>query len=314
MKNNSLNWVLTVALAFAATACGSTSEGAGATGGAGGAAGAGGTRSSAPETMGFVLADFGFLYPNDDFDVEGVPGFDLDSTDGGGTEPGTCSHDDFNAPDGTPGVDYGLWSFLSAFEPLGQGQLVDSVVSSAVKNGEMSIVMELGGVDDLVNDDEVTVQIFSTQDSPLVGTDGQVLPNGTLAVHPDAKFHSTIATGEIKDGVLEAGPFDVSLKFFIQIVDANMLLTDNYIRLTLGNGTASGVLSGHWTVAQIDEIIGTPTSENGPSPDVGAAGFNHTEFLAAMEAADAGYDDTTGECTSFTTVFRLDAVSAFLTD
>jgi hypothetical protein len=320
MKNNSLNWVLTVALAFAATACGSTSEGAGATGGAGGAAGAGGTRSNPREAMGFVIADFGFLYPNtdlgtypdgenDDFDVEGVPGFDLDLTDGGGSEPGTCNHDDFNAPDGTLGVDYGLWSFLSAFGQLGQGQLVDGVVSSAVKNGEMSIVMELGGVDDLVNDDEVTVQIFSTQDSPLIGTDGEVLPNGTLAVHPDAKFHSTIATGEIKDGVLEAGPFDVSLKFFIQIVDANMLLTDNYIRLTLGNGTANGVLSGHWTVAQIDEIIGTPTTENG-----NAAGFDYPQFTEAMGAADAGYDDTTGECTSFTTVFRLDAVSAFLTD
>ena len=320
MKINSLNWVLSVALACAATACGSTSEGAGATGGTGGAAGAGGTRSNGREALGFVVADFGFLYPNtdlttypggenDDFDVEGVPGFDLDSADGGGTEPGTCSHEDFNDTDGAPGVDYGLWSFLRAFEPLGQGQLVDSVVSSAVKNGEMSIVMELGGVDDLVNDDEVTVQIFSTQDSPLVGTDGQVLPNGTLAVHPDAKFHSTIATGEIKDGVLEAGPFDVSLKFFIQIVDANMLLTDNYIRLTLGNGTASGVLSGHWTVAQIDEIIGTPTTENG-----NAAGFDYPQFTAAMGAADAGYDEATGECTSFTTVFRLDAVSAFLTD
>ena len=109
--------------------------------------------------------------------------------------------------------------------------------------------------------------------------------------------------------MLEAGPFDVSLKFFIQIVDANMLLTDNHIRLTLGDGTASGVLSGQWTVAQIDEIIGTPTTENG-----NAAGFDYPQFTAAMGAADAGYDDATGECTAFTTVFRLDAVTAFLTD
>jgi hypothetical protein len=173
----------------------------------------------------------------------------------------------------------------------------------------MSIVMELGGVDDMVNDDEVTVQIFSTQDSPLVGTDGQVLPNGTLAVHPDTAFHSTIATGEIKDGVLLAGPFDVGLKFNIQIVDSAMELTDNWIRLTLGDGTASGILSGHWSVAQLDEIIGYPTAHNGP-----AAGFDYDEFWVAMEAADSGYDDASGECTSFTTIFRLDAVTAFLTD
>jgi hypothetical protein len=270
--------------------------------------------------VGYVVSDFGFLYPdmdldkypnmeNSDFGEEGVRGFDLDGLIDGGTEPGTCLHDDFDAPDGTPGIDYGLWSFLRQFEPMRQNQLIDSVISSAVKNGEMSIVMELGGVDDLVNDDEVTVQIFSTQDSPLVGTDGQVLPNGTLAVHPDATYHSTIATGSIVDGVLVAGPFDVSLKFNIQIVDADMLLTGNWIRLTLGDGTASGILSGHWSAAQIDEIIGTPTTQNG-----NAAGFDYTEFSAAMEAADADYDEASGECTSFTTIFRLDVVTAFLTD
>jgi len=106
-----------------------------------------------------------------------------------------------------------------------------------------------------------------------------------------------------------AGPFDVSLKFFIQIVNANMLLTGSRIRLALGNDAASGVLSGHWSVDQIDEIIGYPTAHNGP-----AAGFDYDEFWVAMEAADAGYDEASGECTSFTTIFRLDAVTAFLTD
>jgi hypothetical protein len=313
MKNDSLNWVLAVALGFAATACGSTGEGAGATGGTAGTGGAGGTRGpgAVREAMGYVIADFGFLHPEmdpTDFGMEGVRGFDLDSTVSSADTP-PCAHDDFVAPDGTPGIDYGLWSFIRQFEPLHKNQLIDSVISSAVKNGEMSIVMELGGVDDMLNDDEVTVQIFSTQDEPLVGTDGEVLPNGTLAVHPDTKFHSTIATGAIEDGVLVAGPFDVGLKFFIQIVDSDMLLSDSWISLTLGNGTASGVLSGHWSVAELDEIIGTPTTENG-----NAAGFDYTQFTAAMEMADAGYDDATGECTSFTTIFRLDAVTAFLTN
>lgn len=328
MKNDSLNWVLAMALVFAATACGETSNAGSGTGGTGGSAGengTGGSAGNARDAMGYVIGDFGFLYPdmdpdtypdmeNTDFGVEGVLGFDLDGLVGGGTEPGTCLHDDFNAPDGTPGIDYGLWSFLRQYEPLRQNQLIDSVIKSAVKNGEMSIVMELGGVDDMVNDDSVTVQIFSTQDSPLVGTDGEVLPNSTLAVHPDATYHSTIATGAIKDGVLEAGPFDVSLKFFIQIVDSNMVLTDSRIRLTLDNGTASGVLSANWSVTQIHDIIGKPTSDNGPSPDIGAAGFNYTEFLEAMEAADAGYDAESGTCTAFTTIFRLGAVTAFLTD
>jgi hypothetical protein len=327
MKIDSLNWVLAMSLAFAATACGGTSDAGSGTGGSAGNRGTGGSggTGNARDAMGYVIGDFGFLYPdmdpetypdmeNTDFGEEGVRGFDLDGLVGGGTEPGTCLHEDFDAPDGTPGIDYGLWSFIRQYEPLRQGQLIDSVIKSAVKNGEMSIVMELGGVDDMVNDDNVTVQIFSTQDSPLVGTDGEVLPNSTLAVHPDTKYHSTIATGSIKDGVLEAGPFDASLKFFIQIVDSDMLLNDSRIRLTHGDGTASGILSGHWSVTQIHDIIGKPTSDNGPSPDIGAAGFNYTEFLEAMEAADADYDQESGTCTVFTTIFRLDAVTAFLTD
>lgn len=333
MKNDSLNWVLTVALAFAATACGGTTDTNPGTGGTGGSAGESGTGGSggtgtARTAMGYVVGDFGFLYPdmdpetypemeNTDFGVEGVRGFDLDSTVGTGLEPEGCPHaefQEFNAPDGTPGIDYGLWSFIREWPQLRQGQLVDSVIASSVKNGEMSIVMELGGVDDMVNDDSVTVQIFSTQDSPLVGTDQEVLPNSTLAVHPDSTYHSTIATGTIKDGVLEAGPFDVSLKFFIQIVDSTMQLTDTRIRLELGEGTASGILSANWSVTQIHDIIGKPTSDNGPSPDIGAAGFNYTEFLEAMETPDAGYDQESGTCTAFTTIFRLDAVPAFLTD
>jgi hypothetical protein len=311
MKSDSLNWVLAVALGLAATACGSTGE-----------AGTGGTRGTgeAREGMGFVISDFGFLYPdmdpgtypnmeNTDFGEEGVRGFDLDGQAGGGPEPAACPHEDFDAPDGTPGIDYGLWSFIRQYGPLRQGDLVDLAIEGAVKYGELSIVMELGGVDDLVNDDEVTVQIFSTQDQPEVGTDENVLPNLTFAVHPEPKYHSTIATGEIKDGVLEAGPFDIALKFYIQIVNSEMLLTDSWIRLTLGDGTASGVLSAHWSVAQIDEIIGDPTAHNGP-----AAGFDYDEFWEAMKAADAGYDDASGECTAFTTIFRLDGVTAFLTD
>jgi hypothetical protein len=101
----------------------------------------------------------------------------------------------------------------------------------------------------------------------------------------------------------------VSLKFFIQIVDSNMRLTDSRIRLELGNGTASGVLSANWSVAQIDDIIGKPTSDNG-----NAAGFNYTEFLEAMETPDAGYDQESATCTAFTTIFRLGAVTAFLTN
>ena len=109
--------------------------------------------------------------------------------------------------------------------------------------------------------------------------------------------------------MLEAGPFDMTIKFNIMIVDSDLTLSRSFIRLNLAGDTASGVIAGHWAVEEIDRIIGTPTTENG-----NAAGFDYPTFLTDMEAADADYNADTDTCESFTTVFDFDAVSAFITN
>ena len=71
------------------------------------------------------------------------------------------------------------------------GANVGSVVDGAVRDGSMTILVDVRGVDDPRNDDEVEVQVFSSRDAPPLGGDGSVLPYGTLSVDPDARYQSS---------------------------------------------------------------------------------------------------------------------------
>ena len=90
------------------------------------------------------------------------------------------------------------------------GEIADTVINQAVRDGSMTILLQVRGVDDPANDDDVRVQVFASTDSPPVGADGSVLPYGTLSADRDARYRSTVGDGRIVDGVLTAGPMDVT--------------------------------------------------------------------------------------------------------
>ncbi len=284
--------------------------------GGGGAQGAG-----APvilDGLGFVASGFGFHYPEDP--ESAVEGFDLDGRVSTSASPAAdeCAHDDFTSPSGDPGIDYNFLTVINdtetredgkyVFGGFREGQLVDGVIGGAVKNGSMTILLRLQGVDDLDDDDEVVVEVYASEDSPALGTDNSVLPGATLSIHPDPKFHSGEVEGSIVDGVLTAGPFDLLFPIDIMIVKDEMLIHDSWLRVELGEGTFEGLVSGYWDVSNIRDIIGKPTTDNG-----NAANFTIEQFEAAMaELADGDYDPESGLCHSFSTNFRIRGVQAFL--
>jgi len=94
----------------------------------------------------------------------------------------------------------------------------------------------------------------------------------------------------------------------IMIVRDELLIHDAWLRIELGDGSFDGIVSGYWDVANIRDIIGIPTTDNG-----NAANFTIEQFDAAMTAfADGDYDADTGVCRSFSTTFQLRGVQAFL--
>ncbi len=304
---------LTVAiLGMALAGCGST----GSSGGAAGHAGTGGLRVL--PGLGFVTSSFGFYYPDEP--ATGVDGFNLDGriSSSDSPEPGECAHDDWTGPHGEPGIDYSFLEIIDdgdlredgkyVFGGFRQGQLVDGVIGGAVKNGSMTILLQVQGLDDPMNDDDVVVQIFGSEDAPALGTDNSVLAGASLGIHPDSRFHSGEVHGTMVAGVLTAGPLNLRFPVDIMIVRDELFIHDGWLRLELGDGTFEGIVSGYWDVANIRDIIGTPTTDNG-----NAANFTIEQFEAAMaEFADGSYDADTGLCMSFSTTFQFRGVQAFL--
>jgi hypothetical protein len=294
----------------------SSSDDPGGTGGAGGDRGA--PTSSIMPGLGFVATSFGFYYPESaDTPLDGA-NLDDQVSSAASTLPRECPHDDFMGLNDDPGVDYNFLRIISdeeiredgkfVFGGFREGQLVDGVIAGATKNGSMTILLQLQGLDDLENDDEVTVQIFASEDSPALGTDNSVLTGATLSVHPESRFHSGEVQGKVEDGVLTAGPIDLLFPIDIMIVRDELRVHSSKLRLRLADGSFEGTVTGYWDVANIRSIIGVPTTDNG-----NAANFTIEQFDAAMaEFADWDVDEDTGLCKSISTVFRIRGTQAFL--
>ncbi|MGB5704060.1 MAG: hypothetical protein WBM48_14655, partial [Polyangiales bacterium] len=306
-----------VAAALVVAACndGSSSPNAG-TGGSGGEGGAPASRIM--PGLGFVATSFGFYYPQSaDAPLDGA-NLDAHLSSSASPRPQECAHDDFMGLNDEPGVDYNFLRIITdeetredgkfVFGGFREGQLVDGVISGATKNGSMTILLQVQGLDDAQNDDEVMVQIFASEDSPALGTDNSVLTGATLSVHPESRFHSGEVRGKVEDGVLTAGPIDLLFPIDIMIVRDELRVHSSKLRLRLGDGSFEGTVTGYWDVANIRSIIGVPTTDNGD-----AANFTIEQFDAAMaELADWDVDEETGICKSISTIFQIRGTQAFL--
>jgi hypothetical protein len=236
---------------------------------------------------------------------------DIDQTASRAGDGAQCAHDDFASPDGTPGVDDQLWRAIGCIRGFQDGDVVGSVVDAAVRDGSMTILVDVQGVDDPLNDDDVRVQVFSSRDAPPLGGDGSVLPFGTLGVDPDARYHSTVGRGRIENGVVLAGPLDIRIRLNIQIVEGDLSFRDAHVRLTLApDGSARGGIFGFAPVADVYEIFGRQAGTIGGKE---ALGYTCSGLYGALlSQADGHFDAATGGCSSISTAYRFAGIPAFV--
>ena len=169
-----------------------------------------------------------------------APGLDLDGVEG---------PEDFTSPDGARGVDNQLDRVLGCIAnyrgPDGPIRFFEDEM--VLRENYNRIIVQLTGVDSLVDDPAVDVMIFRGRDKVLVDAGGlKALPGGTQRI--DTRWGSRYirhTRGRIEKGVLSTEPVDLLYPW-----DAFYMPTDQYMwgarfRLTLTPEAAEGLMAGY---------------------------------------------------------------------
>lgn len=238
-----------------------------------------------------------------------APGMNLDGDDGSGTAPAnTCQHDNFTNPAGEKGVDNQWWRLMGCTRYYRPGGDIEKVAESIIRNGEVSIMLEVTGVDDARNDPDVQVGFYSSSEPVQTDGTGTVMTGTSLMVHENPRFHAT-AKGRIENGLLTTEPADVHLQDKALIIDNEWFLKAARLRLEISaDGTAKGMLAGYYDVDTFYNYIRqshVATSING--------GYTCPSLYLALHRLADGYPDAqTGKCTAISTAFVLEAVPGFV--
>ena len=260
-----------------------------------------------------------------------VYGIDLDGHVSGGTgepAPGTCAHRDFVGVNGEPGIDNQFFRAVgctNTFGPGGQQHEFDE----GMLVGEWGILITLEDVEDLENDDSVTVGIHANNDPIQLSASREALPFATYAIDQDPAYRATTA-GRIVDGVLTTDPVDVQFHSVVNAIHLDRPLKDARLQVTISaDGTMEGFLAGYSPVEEMYDVTFGFRDGRDATGDLAdlrrrmgsssgyAATARHTcngVYYAMHEMADGHPDPETGKCTSISTQYRLTAIPAFVVD
>jgi hypothetical protein len=217
---------------------------------------------------------------------------------------GKESPDDFSGPDGTKGVDNALIAATGCnrtTRDYGDPKVADEVITSL----SAPPIMQIAGIDDPLNDDEVEVRFF-VADSPLeLDGRGKPLAWATFEIDPDPRFRSA-TRGRIQNGVLTTEPFDLRIRVREQIIDSYREIKGARVRMPLaGDDAIGGNIFGYHTLESMFE----------PYAQSGTTGYNLMSCPAAVKEirkhADGYPDPRTRKNTAISSALNFRGVPAF---
>ena len=248
-----------------------------------------------------------------------LAGLDLDGVDSTRSDGGQCAHDDFTNPGGERGIDNQHWRLLGCtrgFQPDGQIQRnADS--GSFIKEG-IPILLEVTGVHDARDDDDVRVRFASSADIVTLDAASRAVPWTSMDLYEDPEYVSEPTRGRIVDGVLTTEPVDVRLRYRQQVIDFEYYFRGLQVRAeVLPDGGLQGMIGAYWDIDNMFRLRNDHRTRNrhtgrGASDALGymCAGMYH----ALRRVADGHPDPETGACTSVSTAYHFEATPAFVID
>jgi hypothetical protein len=169
-------------------------------------------------------------------------------------------------------------------------------------------LIEISGIDNPTNDDDVTVRIFRATGPTTRNASGDPQADMTYRVDTDPRMQNVVH-GKIKDGLLTTDRFDFYMLQDPVLGVAEYVFKDARLRLTMNpDGTVKGILGGYtpWKTIYVSLSLGGPVNETNLSIDMPGA------FYALKKMADAYPDPKTGQNTMISAGYRIEAIPAYI--
>ena len=249
-----------------------------------------------------------------------VYGLDLDGVVSRrtGSSGATCAHDDFVDHDGATGIDNQFWRLMGCVRGYRPNDLVDRLQESnvSIKEASYAILLEITGMDDAQNDDEIEVQLLSAGAPVAMNAVDDVMAHVSITAHENPRYHNAAARGRIENGILTTEPVDLRIKVKQQTSDNEYWLRAARIRAEVGDdGRIKGVVGAYWDIANLFSVLNDQNIGDRPQGRnaANARGFMCAGIYHAMpRVADGHPDPETGQCTSISTAIVFEAVPAFV--
>lgn len=254
-----------------------------------------------------IVPDPGYSEP----ETSVVRGFNLDGDDGSGAWPAwTRPHRNFVSPEGEKGIDNQLFTILGCIAGWRRNGFLPMIGNELRRAGGLSILIEISGIDNEANDDDVAVTIlYSTDPMRRDGKSKNVLSDFTFRVEDNPAFSQDFVRfrGKIVDGVITTEAVE---KIYMHEGSGNSWpISKARMRLQfLPDGTLRALLGGYRDVRQY-----LATAFFRSSDYENTIGFNSPGLYNAVKrAADGLKDPATGEFTGISAAYELEGIPAFI--
>ena len=241
------------------------------------------------------------------YDVEGELSWGLNLDD-------KISPNDFSHPDGKRGIDNEVYRAVGCIigfrGPLGVEFIFQN--KAIIDERYNRMMVELAGVDNLKNDEEVTVTLYRGLDNLLTDATGlKAMAGGSQRV--DMRWGTSLirqTTGKIVDGTLTTEPIsDVVIPWMNLGVKSIHIIRDMRLELELSSSGATGLVAGY---ADVDtwykQLIRNDSTHHLSNGEISGISL----YKALRRLADGHPHPETGENTSISTALDVKMVQVFI--
>ena len=235
-------------------------------------------------------------------------GLNLDGNSDGAATPNTCAHENFVGPSGAPGIDNQLYRLMGCvYGYRDKGYLEHHANRERQDESKGIILIDVEGVDDPRNDNEVQVSFYLSATTLHFDTLGRIVPYSSYqAVR--GRYGDKVP-GKIVNGVIETSAGGVTLPIYGNDAATDMVFRDFTIRIEMSDdGTrAKGMWAGYHPVESFwDHMV--KVQHNVPVGQYDCPAM----YVAAHQLADGYPDPATGQCTALSSAFLFEAAAGFV--